>query len=79
MGPYLDIRPRGVEELLYSIAPRPPQFRGRAHYTSADRFGTQFLLAKGTPEGADVTLQILADITTVEATLTLNGHTLPGE
>lgn len=77
MGPYLDVRPRGVEEYIFSISPRPPQFRGRAKYSAADRNGVEFLLAKETPEGVDVSVQVLADITTIDATLVLKGHELP--
>lgn len=74
---YLEVRPRGVEDFMFFIHPRPPQFRGRAHYSSADSQGVSFLLAKDTPEGADVRVQILADVTTLDATLTLNAHALP--
>lgn len=77
MGPYLEVRPRGAEDYIFSISPRPPQFRGRAKYSVADRNGVDFLLAKETPEGADVSVQILADVKSVEATLVLKGHELP--
>lgn len=74
---YLDTRPRGVEDFIFSISSRPPQFRARAHFSEADRNGVAFLLAKDAAEGADVRVQILADTKSVEATLVLKNHPLP--
>lgn len=77
LGPYLNVRPRGAETLIYGLSPRPPQFRGRAAPSGRDSFGASFLLAKDTPEDAEVQVSILSGIQTYEATLTLKAHDLP--
>lgn len=77
MGPYLEVRPRGVEKYINFISARPPHFRGRAHYSSGDSYGVSFLLAKGTAEGEAISIDLHADLKTVDATLKLNAHPLP--
>lgn len=77
LGPYLEVRPREAAEYVYSFSPRPPQFRGRAKYSGADSKGVQYLLTKDTAESSEVKVQILGDVKTVEATLTMKTHELP--
>ena len=68
---------RTIGQLPSFLSPRPPQFRGRPHWSSADSQGMSYLLANNTPEAAPVTLQTFANIRSVEAVLTLHNHPLP--
>ncbi|MFO0832488.1 MAG: hypothetical protein U0637_11705 [Phycisphaerales bacterium] len=73
----LSIRPRAAETMIFFLSPRPPQFRGRPHWSSADSQAMSYLLANNTPEAAPVTLQTFANIRTIDAVLTLSNHPLP--
>ncbi len=75
---YLEMRPPAVEQYVYFLAPQAHGRRsGRPHFSAADSTSGDFGLERGTPEGAEIHLQLHADITTVEAVLTLDDHPLP--
>lgn len=75
---YLEMRPPAVEEYIYFLAPQPHARRsGRPHFSATDSTSGDFTLESGTPEGAEIHLQLHADIKTIEAVLTLDNHPLP--
>lgn len=75
---YLEMRPPAVVEYVYFVAPQPFALRfGRPRFSASDSSSGSFLLDRDAAEGAEVRLQLHADITSLEAVLTLDDEPLP--
>jgi|GEM_PF-5053900 len=77
LGWYLEVEPREAAKYLMWVRPSPPQFTGRAHWSSADRNGMSYKLAKHYKPGDSVEIDVMAELSVVEAEFAVEKQRLP--